>query len=134
MPCVAVAGGDVCGGAVVDGKVQCCHRVAPGCIGICVGRGIGAGGVGCTLPHKAIAGCDGLHGGIAIVYGECQCVGAVGIGAAGSVGGSMPCVAVAGGDICGGTVVDGEVQCRHRVASGRIGTCVCRCAGAGSVL
>ena len=136
MPHEAVAGSDRLDGcvAVVNGEVQRSHRVASGDIGTCVGGCVGGSGINCTMPCIGVADRGRFDGGVVVVDGECQCVGAIGIGAAGSVGGSMPCVAFASGDVCGGTMVDGEMQRRHRVASHYIDCCVGRGVGAGGVL
>ena len=140
-PSVAVASNlSVCaGGAVVDGEVQCHHRVATRYIGGGVGCRVVAFGEGGVVPSVAVAGGHGLGAVALVVDGEvqrhhgvatCRISGGVGCRVvAFGEGGVVPSVAVAGGHglNASSAVVDSEVQRHHRVATCCIGSGVgCR--------
>ena len=129
---IALHGGGVATGGVVDSEVEGYYAIAASGIGVGVGWGSGGcGGVGVAVPSEVVA----LHGcGVATaaaVDGEDEVDGAVGtgevegveaVGAAGAADLTFPEEGVAGGEVegGGGAVADGEMERYGAIAQLRI--------------
>ncbi len=120
--------------AVVNDQIECYDAVTVGDIGlnecVCV---VGCG-IGGSVPGVAVAGCDVFNAGVAVVDGEDQGIVSDSIDATLSISRSIPQVGVTGGDGCGRTVIDGEVQSGDRVTASHVGAGECRCGGAFYIL
>ena len=72
MPSILVASGDFGGGAIVDGEVQRCHRVAAHRVLSSVGGSVGRGCVLRPVPHIAVASRHRFNTCVAVVNGEVE--------------------------------------------------------------